>query len=162
MVPPDLLGLNTKPQGLQDGILDTIEQPPQARQYNWAAFISTSMRLSNFHKYVNAIEQLHKHVNVIEQLPKARQCNWAASATPFPYPLPLLNCIWISYFWYSFCLHLFFYSFDYTVKSGGVCNRLPVPCRNTTLSCLVSPCTPWLAHRLSQLPLSYLHLFVYI
>jgi len=30
------------------------------------------MRLSNFYKYVNAIEQLYKYVNTIEQLPQAR------------------------------------------------------------------------------------------
>ena len=28
-------------------------------------------------------------------------------------------------FWYSFYILFSFYSFDYTIKSGGVCNRLP-------------------------------------
>ena len=40
-------------------------------------------------------------------------------------PLPLLNCIQISYFSIVSTFILVFYSFNYTVKSRGVCNRLP-------------------------------------
>ena len=90
-----------------------------------SSFQSTSMQLSSFHKHVNAIEQLLKHVNVIEQLSITITL---PCATPKLYPNFL--------FWYSLYLHFSFYSFDYTVKSGGVCNRLPVsvPCQNSTLS----------------------------
>src|SRR6266567_2605030 len=35
----------------------------------------------------------------------------------------------------SLYLYLFFYSFDYTIKSGGVCNRLLVYYQSTTLTC---------------------------
>ena len=76
------------------------------------------------------------------------------SHLPYPFATPKLYLNFL--FWYSFYLHLFsiswlqlfrqilpnsastflpfyFYSFDYTVKSGGVCNRLPYPSK-TTLS----------------------------
>ena len=48
------------------------------------------------------------------------------TASLLPYPVPLLILYLNLLFWYSFLPLFVFYSFNYTVKSGGVCNRLPV------------------------------------
>jgi hypothetical protein len=50
-----------------------------------------------------------------------------------PYPLLLLNLYLNFLFWYSLCFYFMFYSFNYTVKSGGVCNRLPTLYRDRHL-----------------------------
>jgi len=49
-------------------------------------------------------------------------------ALPLPYPIPLLNLYPNFLFWYSFLPLFVFCSFDYTVKSGGVCNSLLALC----------------------------------
>src|SRR6266446_1168827 len=48
------------------------------------------------------------------------------TASPLHYPVPLLILYLNFLFWYSFLPLFVFYSFDYTVKSRGVYNQLPV------------------------------------
>jgi hypothetical protein len=50
-----------------------------------------------------------------------------------PYPLLLLKLYLNFLFWYSLCFYFIFYSFNYTVKSRGVCNRLPILYRDRHL-----------------------------
>ena len=49
------------------------------------------------------------------------------TASLLPYPVPLL-ILYLNFLFLVQFLPLFiFYSFNYTIKSGGVCNRLPHP-----------------------------------
>ena len=50
------------------------------------------------------------------------------TALLLPYPIPLLILYLNFLFLVQFSTFISFYSFNCTVKSGGVCNRLPVPC----------------------------------
>src|SRR6266436_908039 len=51
---------------------------------------------------------------------------------PHPFTTPKLYLNFL--FWYSVYLYSFFYSFNYTIKSGGVCNRLLVHRQKTILT----------------------------
>jgi hypothetical protein len=74
---------------------------------------------------------------------RTRSIDWFDDLNPFllpiqlvllPYPIPLLILYLNLLFWYSFLPLFVFYSFNYTVKSGGVCNRLLVHRQKTTLT----------------------------
>ena len=89
----------TAPQGLQDYVLNAVEPIP-----TWLSSPELSSRATNMDPQANKI-----------------------SAKPSNLTLPFaISNLYLNFLFLVLFLPLFvFYSFDYTVKSRGVCNRLP-------------------------------------